>query len=118
MERLIDGEFYCAPRKHGFGRRLAIVALSLACAAFTYRATVDVLRWRFTPTSAARGVLGDPGASERQRIDAAVIVYNDTANTIEALESGEPAQECIIHLENLARRATQAAERAKARARK
>ena len=103
----------------GIGHRLAVVALSLACAAFTWSATVNVLRWRTTETAQARDVLGNRGASVRQRNDAGVILYNDTAKTIEAYEAADdPGVESIVNLDNIARRASQAADRMRARRRK
>lgn len=69
----------------GIGRRCAIIALSMACAAFAHRITVDVMQWRQTPTAHARDVLGDPNATEQQRIDAMVIVAADARLTIDLL---------------------------------
>jgi hypothetical protein len=70
----------------GFVRRCIALAIALACAAFTYGVTVEVLHWRHTPTNAARDVLGNPDATERQRIDAATILFNDGALTLEQLQ--------------------------------
>jgi hypothetical protein len=79
----VDEEAYFASLRHtGFLKRFAALTLALSCAAFTYCVTVNVLQWRHTPTNAARDVLDNPGAGERQQIDAGVMLTNDTLESL------------------------------------